>query len=100
MPKRYKVFDPINYLNTSEDLALYIEAAMEESDDPKYLLSVLGDVIKASRKISEFSRETGLSREALYKALSKEGNPKYSSLVSVLHSLGLELSVKPMQVAK
>ena len=99
MPKRYKAYDAAEYLNTPAEIAYYIEAAMEESDDPKFLLAVLGDVVKASQNISEFSRETGVSRETLYKSLSEEGNPRYSSLNSILHTLGLALSVRPMHEA-
>jgi len=93
---QYENFDAADYLQTPEDIALYLEDIMQD-DDPQLLLEALGDVIRASRNISELSRETGISRETLYKSMSKEGNPKYSNLVSVLHSLGLSLTVKPMQ---
>ncbi|MES9905567.1 MAG: addiction module antidote protein [Sedimenticola sp.] len=65
-------------------------------DDSQLLLVALGDVVRATKNIAEFSREVGVSRETLYKALSKNGNPRYSSLTGILHSLGLGLSARPL----
>ena len=96
MPKRSKVWDAADYLNSPEDIALYLEDIMED-EDPELLLSALGDVIRASKNISELSRKTGISRETLYKSLTENGNLRYSNLVSVLHSLELRLTVKPLR---
>ncbi|MES9883381.1 MAG: addiction module antidote protein [Sedimenticola sp.] len=95
MPKRYKVYETAEHLQTPEDIQLYLEAVMEE-EDPQLLLMALGDVVKATKNIAELSREIGVSRETLYKALSEEGNPRFSSLTGILHSLGLGLSVRPL----
>ncbi|OGT91148.1 MAG: putative addiction module antidote protein [Gammaproteobacteria bacterium RIFOXYA12_FULL_61_12] len=94
MPKRYAIYDPADHLNTPEAIADYINAAMEEGDD-ELLLAVLGDVARATRNMSALSRETGVSRETLYKSLSADGNPRFTSLVSILRAFGLELTVKP-----
>ncbi|MBT4972576.1 MAG: putative addiction module antidote protein [Thiotrichales bacterium] len=96
MAKLTEKYDVVNYLASPEDIALYLDAIMEEGDS-QLLLSALGDVVRATRNISQFSRDTGLSRETLYHSLSKEGNPKYSSLQSILGSLGLGLSVKSIR---
>lgn len=95
MPKRYKVYDTAEHLQTPEDIRLYLDAVMEE-EDPQLLLAALGDVVRATKNIAELSREVGVSRETLYKALSKDGNPRYSSLTGILHSLGLGLSVRSL----
>lgn len=82
-----------DYLKTSEDVALYIEAALE-ADDPKLLLAALRDVTKSQGGMAMMAKKTGLGRESLYKALSENGNPKLSTLFDVIKALGLHLSVK------
>jgi succinyl-CoA synthetase beta subunit len=59
------------------------------------LAMAIMDVIKSLGGVSEMSRKTGLSREALYRAFSEDGNPRLSSLVAILHALGLDLSIVP-----
>lgn len=86
-------FDPTNHLETEEDILYYLEAAME-GNDPKHIASALGDVAR-SRGMSEIARKTGLGRQALYNALSENGNPTLETLAAVLNALGLELTVRP-----
>lgn len=85
-------FDAAAYLRTEEDILYYLEAAME-GNDPKHIASALGDVAR-SKGMSEIARKTGLGRQALYNALSENGNPTLETLVTVLSALGLELSVQ------
>ena len=96
MPKRYKTYDTVDYLNTPEDVAGYLNAVLEEGDE-KQLMRALGDAVRAIKGMSAVSKETGLSRESLYRALSENGNPKVSSLFAVLHSVGLEFAVRPIE---
>ena len=84
-------FDPASYLETEEDILYYLEAAME-GNDPKHIASALGDVAR-SKGMSEIAKKSGLGRQALYKALSEEGNPTLETLMAVLSALGLRLSV-------
>ena len=86
-------FHSSDYLNTPEEVALYIEAVLEE-DDPKLLLAALRDVTESQGGISMMAQKTGLGRESLYKSLSENGNPKLSTLFEVIKALGLHLSVK------
>lgn len=86
-------FDPANHLETEEDILYYLEAAME-GNDPKHIASALGDVAR-SQGMSEIARKTGLGRQALYNALSENGNPTLETLAAVLNALGLELTVRP-----
>lgn len=81
-------FDPANYLETEEDILFYLEAAME-GNDPKYIAGALGNIAR-----SKGMSETGLGRQALYKALSEDGNPTLETLVALLAVLGLELTVQ------
>lgn len=87
-------YDPVDYLQTPEDIAEYINAAIEDGNE-QVMLAALKDVARAIMGITELAQRTGLSREALYNTLSENGNPRFSSLVEILHALGLELSVKP-----
>lgn len=87
--KEFKVRD---YLNTNEERAAYIEAAIEEKDD-QYLLVAIREVIDSISSMTQLSKETGLARESLYRSLSEDGNPRYSTITKVLDEIGLKLSV-------
>lgn len=87
-------FEAADYLDSPEAIAEYINAAVEAGNE-QLMLAVMQDVARALMGMSELAERTGLSREALYKTLSETGNPRLSSLVEILHALGLELSVKP-----
>ncbi|WP_026818139.1 addiction module antidote protein [Arthrobacter castelli] len=84
-------FDAANYLNTVEDVAAYLEAVIDESDDdPTVIARALGSIAR-SRNFSQIARQAGMSREGLYKALSAEGNPSLATVIKVSHALGLRL---------
>src|SRR3546814_2880020 len=83
-------FDPSDHLETAEDILFYLEAAME-GNDPRHIASALCDVAR-SKGMSEIARKTGLRRQALYNALSENGNPKLETLTAVLDALGLQLT--------
>jgi probable addiction module antidote protein len=85
-------FDPAEHLQTEEDILYYLEAAME-GNDPKHIASALGDVAR-SQGMSEIARKAGVGRQALYNALSENGNPTLETLTSVLSALGLQLTVQ------
>ena len=82
-----------DYLQSPEDVARYLEAALEE-DDATLLLLALRNVVDSKGGMSMISQQTGLSRESLYRSLSENGNPKISTLFSIVKALGLHLSVK------
>jgi len=89
-------WDSAEYLKTEEDMQLYLEACIEESgDDPSFILHALG-VIARAKNMSQLARDTGLTREGLYKALSPEGNPTFSTVSKVAKALGFKLSVQPV----
>jgi len=90
-------FDPADHLETADDILFYLEAAME-GNDPKHIASALGDVAR-SKGMSEVARKSGLGRQALYTALSENGNPTLETLMAVLDALDLELSVQPKKAA-
>lgn len=96
----YSRYDTADYLKTEEDIALYMEAVMEEGgDDANLIAHALGDVARA-RNMSRLAREVGMTREGLYKALSSEGNPSFATIMKVAKALGLKLGFQPVRVAK
>jgi probable addiction module antidote protein len=84
-------WDAAEYLKTEEDMANYLEAVLEESD-PALLSAALGDIARA-KGMTQMARETGLGRESLYKALSPDGNPAFSTVMKVMKALGLKIHV-------
>ena len=90
-------FDAANYLNDEEDVAAYLAAVMEEGD-PALLAGALGDIARA-RGMTQLAKDTGLSRESLYRSLSGERAPSSDTLFKVLKAMGLQLSVHPAKAA-
>lgn len=86
-------FDVQNHLKTPEDRAAYFEAILEDGD-PSLIAAGLGDIAKAIG-VSEFSRQTGISREAIYKGLVPGGNPTLETIAKAAKALGLRLTVAP-----
>ncbi|MDR0842334.1 MAG: putative addiction module antidote protein [Acidobacteriota bacterium] len=88
--KTYK-WDPADDIKTKDDVIGVLQAAMEEND-PRFLLSVIGDIAR-SKGMSQLSRELNLNREGLYESLSVNGNPSFLTVVRVLDKLGYSISV-------
>lgn len=86
-------WDVTEYLNSDEAIVAYIEAAFEDGD-PELIKKTLGDVARA-RGMTAIAKNAGVTREALYKALSEKGDPKLSTLLGVMRALGVQLSAKP-----
>ncbi|MFN8737508.1 MAG: addiction module antidote protein [Betaproteobacteria bacterium] len=94
MPKiATKPWDPAEHLKTEEDMAAYLEAALEEGD-PALVAAALGDIARA-KGMTQVARDTGLGRESLYKALSASGNPEFATVMKVIAALGLKLHAAP-----
>lgn len=87
-------WDAAEYLRSEEEMAAYLEAALDEGD-PALFAAALGDVARA-KGMTQIAREAGLGRESLYKALSAEGNPEFATVLKVLRSLGLKLHAAPV----
>lgn len=87
------VWDPAEHLETEEDMAAYLEAALEEGDSA-LIAAALGDIARA-KGMTQVAREAGLGRESLYKALSSSGNPEFSTILKVIQALGLQLHALP-----
>lgn len=78
-------------LRTPEEMAAYLDAWLEEApDDAAGIARALGDIARA-KGMAHVARETGLSRESLYKALSPNGNPSLATILKVARALGIKL---------
>ena len=82
------------WLQDPKNAAAYIEAALAEGD-PGDLLHALRNVAEARGGVARIAAKTGLNREALYRTLSKRGNPQLKSLAAILGATGLRLGVTP-----
>lgn len=88
---KLRKWDSAEHLKTDEDMALYLEACLEEAgDDAAFIAKALGTIARA-KGMSQLARDTGLGRESLYKALSGEGNPSFATILKVMHALGIKL---------
>lgn len=85
-------YDVAATLRTPEEMAAYLEACIEEAGgDAAFIAKALGDIARA-QGMTEIARQTGLSRESLYKALSGERSPSFDTVLKVVSALGLKLS--------
>lgn len=82
-------YNPIDYLQTPEEITAYLDGAFAD-EDPRIFIVALGYLAK-KRGMSQVARDTGLSRESLYRALSGEHNPGFGTILKVAHALGIEL---------
>jgi probable addiction module antidote protein len=86
-------WDAAQHLETEADMAMYLEAALQEGD-PALITAALGDIARA-KGMTQIARDTGLGRESLYKALSPEGNPEFATILKVVNALGIKLHAVP-----
>jgi probable addiction module antidote protein len=86
-------YDSAEYLRTEEERAAYLAACMEEApEDAAFITHALG-VVARSRNMSQLARDTGLTREGLYKAFSETGNPSFGTVLKVVHAMGYRLTL-------
>ena len=91
---KLRKWDSAEHLKTDEDMAAYLEACLEEAgDDAAFIAKALGNIARA-KGMTQLSKDTGLGRESLYKALSGEGNPSFATILKVTHALGLKFHVE------
>lgn len=92
--EKFTRWDVVDHLKTEEDIAAYFEACLEEAgDDPSFIAAALGDIARA-RGMSQLAKDTGLTREGLYKALSADSNPSLGTILKVVKALGIKLTAK------
>ena len=90
-------YDVAEHLRTPEEMAAYLEACLEEANgDAAFVAKALGDIARA-KGMSQVARDTGLSRESLYKALSGERTPSFETVLKVVAALGLKLHAEAVR---
>ncbi|MDF1489605.1 addiction module antidote protein [Tessaracoccus caeni] len=92
--EKFSPYDSADYLRDLDDVAAYLEAALEDGD-PSLVTQALGAIAR-SGNLSELARRVGMSREGLYKALSADGNPSFATILKVTSALGLKLHFEPV----
>lgn len=95
MTEKLTTFDPAEHLNSDQAIADFMAAAFETSDSA-YIAHALGVVARA-KGMTEIARQTGLSREQLYRSFSAEGNPTLRSTLAVMKALGISMSAKQVE---
>jgi probable addiction module antidote protein len=84
-------YDVSEHLRSTEEMAAYLEASIEESNgDAAFIAKALGDIARA-KGMTQVARDAGLSRESLYKALSGDRSPAFDTILKVINALGLKL---------
>ena len=86
-------WDSSSALRSNEEIAAYIDAVLEDGD-PTLLAHALGVVARA-KGMTDLAKETGMGRESLYKSLSTDGNPSFSTVIKVLSALGVKRHATP-----
>ena len=96
--EKLSAWDAADHLKTEADMEAYLEAALEENDTA-LIAAALGDIARA-KGMTEVAKKAGLGRESLYKSLSAQGNPELSTVLKVIHALGLKLQVRSGKTRK
>jgi probable addiction module antidote protein len=96
--EKTSLWDAAEHLKTEADMVAYLEAALEEND-PRLIAAALGDIARA-KGMTQIAKKTGLGRESLYKALSADGNPEFSTVLKVIAALGLQLHARSGKTSK
>ena len=93
-------YDVAETLRTPDEMAAYLEACIEVADgDAAFISKALGDIARA-QGMTQIARQTGLSRESLYKALSGDRSPSFDTVLKVIAALGLKLSAGVQEKAE
>jgi probable addiction module antidote protein len=91
MKTTFSKFDIAEHLTSPKEMALYMDACIEESDgDAAFIAKALGEIARA-KGMAKVASGAGLSRESLYKSLSGERTPDFATVLKVMKSLGLKL---------
>lgn len=95
MTLQTRSWDAADHLDSPEAVAAYLEAVFEDGD-PALINAALGDVARA-KGMTAIAKQTGLSRESLYRSLSAEGRPEFTTILKVLKALGLRITASPVE---
>ena len=91
-------FDVAEYLENADDIRVFMDEAFA-TEDPAFIAHALGTVARA-KGMTQIAKDSGLSRESLYKALSAEGNPEFATVLKVMHSLGIRMTTTTVPLSE
>ncbi|OFV87520.1 MAG: putative addiction module antidote protein [Acidobacteria bacterium RBG_16_68_9] len=91
-------FKTADYLKTEKEIVAYLNAALEDGE-PVVLLEALRNVAQAKGGMGALAKAAGVSRESLYRTLSRRGNPKIETIMALLNALGLKLTIERRKAA-
>ena len=94
MPETFARWNMSDYIESPEDARFHLEAAIEEDPGDGSLIRSVLSAIARSQSMSTLARDTGLNRGNLYKALSENGNPSFTTVLKVIRALNLKLRVE------
>lgn len=92
MAEKLSNYDPAEDLSSDEAIAIFMAEAFE-TEDAAYIAHALGVVARA-KGMTQIAKDTGLSREQLYRSFSATGNPTLKTTIAVMKSLGIELTAR------
>ena len=92
MPKKLANYDPAEDLTSAKAIAAFMAEAFK-TNDAGYIAHALGVVARA-KGMAQIAKQTGLSREQLYRSFSAEGNPTLKTTLAITKALGLDLTTK------
>lgn len=87
----------IQDLQDPEEASLYLNEALKDEDPSVFLLALKNVCEAQGEAMADLARQTKISRENLYRILSKRGNPKLNNVISLLSAVGFQLSVSPFR---
>jgi probable addiction module antidote protein len=87
-------FDPAKYLDDEQAIADYLTDMLEDGS-PGLLAAALGDIARA-RGMAQIAQDAGIGREALYKALRPDAQPRFDTIARVCKALGVKLTAQPV----
>jgi probable addiction module antidote protein len=87
-----KLWDPAERLTSADAIAAYLEAVFEDGD-PSLIAAALGDIARA-KGMTEIAKAAGVTRDTLYKSLTKDGDPRLSTFLGVTKALGLKIQLE------
>lgn len=94
MMRKAAKWDASEYLESEADIAAYLNAALEDGDI-SVIATALGDIARA-KGMTQLAKETGITRDGLYKALSPTDNPSFDTVQKVVRAFRLRLSITPI----
>lgn len=91
-----RAFDASKYLTSPEACASFLQEFVTKEEDQTLFLSTLFDVVKSHGTMTQVARDSSITREGLYKALSDKGNPSFFTVVKILKAVGLKITITPL----